>query len=133
MVLRDLPQRAVGLRDTGDDLGQGDVGHAGAAKGLGHADGPQAGAGEQLEFGVGQAALAVAQGAVAAQLLGDVLGDIQGFAVAGDDFCSHVVSPGPLGRVAALSRHKAAPTGGRTRLCRSGLVPRKGCRAAPRA
>ncbi|MNO56626.1 hypothetical protein D3C76_471430 [compost metagenome] len=101
MVLRDLPERAVGLGDADDDLGQGDVGHAGAAEGLGHADGPQAGAGEQFQFGVRQAALAVAQGAVAAQVSGDFFGDVQGFGVVGDDVCSHGVSPGPWGRFAA--------------------------------
>ncbi len=40
MVLRDLPQRAVGLGDQGDDFGQGDVGNTGAAIFLGHADAP---------------------------------------------------------------------------------------------
>ncbi|MCY1176288.1 hypothetical protein D9M73_165540 [compost metagenome] len=96
LVLRNLPERTVGLRDTGDDLGQGDVGYAGTAEGFGHADGPQAGAGEQLEFGQRQAALAVAQGAVAAQLLGDVFGDGQGLGVVGDDSDCHGVLRGPL-------------------------------------
>ncbi|MCY1412415.1 hypothetical protein D9M71_278190 [compost metagenome] len=96
MILRNLPERTVGLRDTGDDLGQGDVGYAGTAEGFGHADGPQAGAGEQLEFGQRQAALAVAQGAVAAQLLGDVFGDGQGLGVVGDDSDCHGVLRGPL-------------------------------------
>ena len=85
MVLRNLAQGGVGLGNTRDDLGQGHVGYASAAKGLGHADAPQAGAGEQLEFGVGQQAFAVALGAVALQLLGEVLGDGQSLGIAGDD------------------------------------------------
>jgi len=84
VVLRNLAKGGISLGDAGDDLGQGDIGHACAAEGFGDADGPQAGAGEQLQFGVGQAAFAVAQGAVAFELLGDMFGGSQGLAVAGD-------------------------------------------------
>ncbi|MCY1432128.1 hypothetical protein D9M71_481180 [compost metagenome] len=85
VVLWNLPQRGVGLGDAGDDPGQGDVRYASAAIGLGHADAPQAGAGEQLEFRVRQASFAVAQGAVAMQLDGDFLGDLQCLGVSVDD------------------------------------------------
>ncbi|MND59636.1 hypothetical protein D3C80_508380 [compost metagenome] len=56
MVLRDLPQRAVGPGDQGDDLGQGDVGNTGAAILFWHADAPQARSGKHFQFRVWQAA-----------------------------------------------------------------------------
>ncbi|MNC42326.1 hypothetical protein D3C75_911390 [compost metagenome] len=85
MVLRNLPQRAVGLGDQGDDLGQGDVGNTGAAIFLWHADAPQARAGKHFQFRVWQAALAVAQGAIAFEIFGQIAGDNQGLLIAGDD------------------------------------------------
>src|SRR5690606_10759829 len=82
--------------------------------------------------------LAVAQGAVAAQLLGDVFGDSQGFGVAGDDFCSHGVFSGALGPLRAPIAGKPAPTGpalsSRLVLSLWELACRRlGCKAAPRA
>ncbi|MNN59684.1 hypothetical protein D3C81_1748200 [compost metagenome] len=85
MVLRDLPEGAIRLGDQGDDLGQGDVGNAGAAVFLGHADAPQARAGKHFQLRVWQTAFAVAQGAVAFEIFGQVAGDDQGLLIAGDD------------------------------------------------
>ncbi len=85
MVLRNLPQRAVGLGDQGDDLGQGDVGNTGAAIFLWHADAPKARAGKHLQFGVWQTAFTVACGAVTFEIFGQIAGDNQGLLIAGDD------------------------------------------------
>ena len=85
MVLRNLAQGRVGLGDQGDDLRQGDVGHACTAVCLRHADAPQAGAGKHVQLGQRQAAFAVALGAVAAEVFGQVAGDNKGLFIAGDN------------------------------------------------
>ena len=85
MVLRNLSEGAVSLGDQGDHLGQCDVRNPGAAELFWHADAPQTRAGKHFQLRVRQTALAVAQGAVAFEIFGQVTGDDQGLLIAGDD------------------------------------------------
>ena len=114
MILRNLPERSVGLRDACDHFRQGDAGHLGTAVSLRHGDAPQPALGEQVQLCIGQPPLTIAYHAVAPQLLGNVFGDRQGLGVVGNQKWGHQCSPEPErygGHTASNGRAKARAAG----------------------
>jgi hypothetical protein len=85
VVLRDLADARVGLRDDLDHLGERDVGDEGAAVLARDGDAPEAALREALDLRLRQGALLVALGGTARELGGELLGNGHRLGVVADD------------------------------------------------
>ena len=73
--MRDLAEGRIGGRNDLDHFGHGHIGDAGTTVGFWHGDAPEAAGGELVEFGDGQASLAIPYAGLDGETRGELVCD----------------------------------------------------------